>query len=640
MKKITVISLIVLFSLSLFAGISSISVPLDSDAYRIIDTAELKGIIPSQPDVRPYTYDKVKGFLEDIYASNKTTEVERRVIDSLMASFERTLGVAMDSSFSSLLKNGYFSGPEAEGVTLLVGGKLITQETFGLGEERAFDSRNKVTAYIRGELFKSLSFYMDFGVCLDRIDHRAFLITDFTHECEGFYLTLFGKQEDINESPFTAFGDGFVMNPEIATSLLNNTLDIRFGAVKRDWGPGLNNLGLSGSARTFDGLEFTFNPASWFSISVLTGSIGKSYLSMKGEAKPVGDSELHSNAYDNNFSIQRVEIEPFNGFRAAIFESVVWRKRFEMAYLNPLCVYMFAQNYIGDFDNVLAGFDFSYTWNGIGRFYLAMALDEFNSLNGGKVLSSARNIIALQAGMEVAVPFGAFGKLTVQGTYIPPFFGSHYTYRGSENPWGSTPMATAYVNKGQNLSYPLYPDSVELLVSYSAGLGKGFTLDLEVKNQVRSAQFSTDEYGTTVNNIINYYQQLYGEGFSYVNKDFLSYIWNNVLCMSAVLKKEFSGFPVTFNCGVQCIVDTRRSYSFNENVKWYKNYDMVDDGTIFIPERDSEGNIVFKENGEISYVRSGMENGMKYNPGNGTVMGSDWNTNVRFVLSIGISLYY
>lgn len=640
MKKIVSISLIVLFSLSLFAGVSSISVPIDSEAYRIIDTAELKGIIPSQPDVRPYTYDKVKGLLEDIYSSSKTTDGERKVIEDFIASFERTLGVDKDSSFSSLLKNGYFSGPEVEGVTLLVGGKFTTQETFGIGKEKAFDSRNKVTAYIRGELFDSLSFYMDFGVCLDRIDHRAFLITDFTHECEGFYLTLFGKQEDINESPFTAFGDGFAMNPEIAASFFNDILNIRFGAVKRDWGPGLNNLGLSGSARTFDGFEFSFNPASWFSISVLTGSLGKSYLPMKGEAKPVGDSELHANAYDNNFSIQRVEIEPFNGFRAAIFESVVWRKRFELAYLNPLCVYMFAQNYIGDFDNVLAGLDLSYKWNGIGRFYIAMALDEFNSLNGGRVISCARNIIALQAGMEVAVPFGAFGKLTVQGTYIPPFFGSHYTYRGSENPWGSTPMATAYVNKGQNLSYPLYPDSVELLASYSAGLGKGFTLDLEVKDQVRSAQFSTDEYGTTVNNIINYYQQLYGEGFSYINKDFLSYIWNNVISMSAVVKKEFSGFPVTLNCGVQCIVDTRRSYSFNENVKWYSNYDMVDDGTIFVPEVDSDGNIVMKDNGEISYVRSGIENGIKYNPGNGTIMGNDWNTNVRFAVSIGVSLYY
>ena len=318
-----------------------------------------------------------------------------------------------------------------------------------------------------------------------------------------------------------------------------------------------------------------------------------------------------------------MEIEPFSGFRVAIYESVVWRKRFELAYLNPLCIYMFAQNYIGDFDNVLAGVDFSYTWNGIGRFYGAMALDEFNSLNGGKVISASRNIIALQAGMEVAVPFGAFGKMTLQGTYIPPFFGSHYTYRDSENPWGSTPMATSYVNKGENLSYPLYPDSVEILASYSTGLGKGMTLDLEVKDQIRSAQYSTDEYGTTLHNIINYWQQLYGEGFSYVDKDFLSYIWNNVFCMSAEVKKEFSGFPVTLNCGLQCIVDTRRSYAFNEKVKWYRNYEMVDDGSKLVDGVPTE-----------------TENCIKYNPGDGTVMNDDWNTSVRFAFSIGVSLYY
>lgn len=624
MKKIVVISIFVLLTLSLFAGVSSISVPLDSDAYRIIETAELKGIIPSQPDVKPYTYDKVKGLLEEIYTSSKTTEGEKKVIDSLISSFERTLGVGEDASFSNLLKNGYFSGPEVDGATLLAGAKFTTQETIGLGEEKAFDSRNKVTAYIRGELFGALSFYMDFGVCLDKIDHRAFLITDFTHECEGFYMSLLGSQSDITESPFTAFGDGFAMNPEIATSLWNNALSIRFGSVKRDWGPGLNNLGLSESARTFDGFEMTLNPSSWISISVLTGSLGKSYLPMKGEALPVGDSELHANAYDNNFSIQRVEIEPFSGFKASIYESVVWRKRFELAYLNPLCIYMFAQNYIGDFDNVLAGVDFSYTWNGIGRFYAAMALDEFNSLNGGKVISCARNIIALQAGMEVAVPFGAFGKLTLQGTYIPPFFGSHYTYRGSENPWGSTSMATSYVNKGKNLSYPLYPDSVELLMAYGTNLGSGITLGIEIKDQIRSAQYSTTEYGTTLHDIMNYWQQLYGEGFSYVDKDFLSYIWNNILSIRADVKKEFSEFPISLNCGVQCIVDTRRSYSFNDSVKWYRNYEMVDDGS------------VLDGNGTPTYT----ENCMKYNPGNGTVMSDDWNTTLKFAVSIGLSLYY
>ena len=93
MKKIIVISLLLSLSLAIFAGVSSISVPIDSDAYRIIDTAELKGIIPSQPDVRPYTYDKVKGLLEDIYASPKTTDGERKVIEGLIQNFERTLGI-------------------------------------------------------------------------------------------------------------------------------------------------------------------------------------------------------------------------------------------------------------------------------------------------------------------------------------------------------------------------------------------------------------------------------------------------------------------------------------------------------------------------------------------------------------------
>ena len=93
--------------------------------------------------------------------------------------------------------------------------------------------------------------------------------------------------------------------------------------------------------------------------------------------------------------------------RLAIFESVVYRKRFELAYLNPLSIYMFAQNYIGDFDNVLAGVDISYTLNGVGRIYLALSCDEFERIVPSVFFSWARNIVAIQGGVDIPVSVGA-----------------------------------------------------------------------------------------------------------------------------------------------------------------------------------------------------------------------------------------
>lgn len=51
---------------------------------------------------------------------------------------------------------------------------------------------------------------------------------------------------------------------------------------------------------------------------------------------------------------------------------------------------------------------------------------------------------------------------------------------------------------------------------------------------------------------------------------------------------------------------------------------MVEDGSVL----DNEGNPTY------------TESCIKYNPGNGTVMGDDWNTKVKFAVSIGVSLYY
>ena len=607
MKRIFFFLTLVLLSVSLlFAGESSLSVPLSSDAYRIIDTAEVRGIIPSQTDVRPYTVTKVRSLLNTVLESEKVTESEKEAVRALLESFDRTYGI---SSELSVLEKGYIGGTVGENTSVAVGAKVKSTQTVGL-KDKAFDSRNKITAYVKGDLFDAFSFYMDFSLSVDKLDHRAFLITDFRHECDGFYMAFFGK-DDYTTSPFSKPGVGFQMEPELAATLFDGRLSIRFASVYRDWGPGLNNLSLSSTARNFDAFEFTLEPVSWFSLSVAVGSLGKSYLGFSDAPSLVGDTELHSNVYDNNFSIQRIEVEFFDGFRASIYESVIWRKRFELAYLNPLGVYMFAQNYIGDYDNMLAGLDVTYTWKGVGRFYAALAIDEMNKAS----LFCARNIFAYQAGVTLDIPYGDFSSLVLQATYVPPFFGTHYTYKSSENPWGSSAMGTSYVNKGYPLSYPLYPDSVEVLASFSTTITSlDLSLEFTVKDQMRSAQYATDtKTGTTLSTLINYHYTVYEE--EYAKRKFFSYIWNNTLDVEVEAEKRFDDMPFSLNVGLQCILETKRSYTLDSTiVKEYEAYDFVNEG--------GDGSV------------------MLTNPGNGTVMGSDWSTKAKFNLSIGFSLYY
>ncbi len=616
MKKIVLVLVVAfLVSFSVFATLDNLSVPLTSDAYRIISVSEIRGIIPAQTDVKPYSFAKVKALLKQISSSDLISGSERNAIDETLAELERSFGKVESTKVKDVLNTGYLSIINNDNVMVNAGAKLQTKQTFST--EGAFDSRFKVNFNLTGDVFSRVSFNMTLGMIADRLDHRAFLATDFTTEIEGVYMNVFSGGGGEYTSPFDHYAIGYQMSPELGASIWEDKFTARFASVKRDWGPGLNNLALSGSARAFDAIELQFAPTSRIAMSVLVGTLGKAWVEMEGEPVPVGDSRFHQNQYDNNFSLQRVEVDLFEGFRFSIYESVVWRKRAELAYWNPLSVYMFAQNYLGDFDNVLAGMDFSYTIKKVGKLYLGFAMDEFNSLNPKYWLSYARNIVALQGGMNINVPGFSFSKLTLQATYIPPFFGTHYLYDGrkSTSPLVYGIYGAAYVNKGQGLSYPLYPDSVELLLKYETTLPYGISLAFVAKDQMRSAQYSTNlDVGTGLDDYIRY-------SLTYEQKHFFSYIWNNIVDLEINGRKSFENLPFTLNLGLQCLIDSRRSYSFNDSVKHY----AVNAG-----EGDNE------------YTYEDDESGSEhlFNTGNGTIMGNDWTTDVRFCFSIGIDIYY
>ena len=619
-KRIVIIVLILISVSALFARQENRTVPFTSEAYRVISVAEIRGIIPIQPDVKPYSFGRVKELLNEIKGSDLVSQQERSTIDRILAELGRGFGEDHADSFSSILKKGSFGIVDEDTIFLLGGGKLQSTQT--LSSKGAFDSRNKIQAYISGDFGKSFSFSMNIGLLVDHLDHRAMLATDFTTDIEGWYMYVFSGGGAADKSPFNTdfddfktalkefFGVGYFMSPEMGSSLFDGKLAVRLTSTKRDWGPGTNNLGLSGSARAFDAVEIHFNPATKFSFSVMVGSLGKAWVELENEPIPVGDREMHSDIYDNNFSIQRIEVGLFEGFKASIYESVVWRKRAELAYWNPFTIYMYAQNYLGDFDNVLAGMDFSYIIKGVGKLYFGFAFDEMNKTNPKVILTAARNIISLQGGAVFSIPGFSFNKITVQGTYIPPFFGPHYLNK--ENPWGSGIYGTAYVNKGQGLSYPLNPDSLELLIKYETNLPNGISLSLTAKDQMRSAQYSVNtESGTGLNDYMRY-------SLEYENKQFFKYIWNNIADIEIRGSKTFENYPITVTAGIQCIVDSRRDYSFNETVKYYPLDPAAGDNEKAYDEGPSH----------------------LFNPGAGTIMGSEWVTDFRFIGSIGFSLFY
>jgi hypothetical protein len=116
---------------------------------------------------------------------------------------------------------------------------------------------------------------------------------------------------------------------------------------------------------------------------------------------------------------------------------------------------------------------------------------------------------------------------------------------------------TSYTNDGENLGYPLPPNSDEFLVRLQAqplsNLSTGLTYQLIRHGDNPSAAPDTAIRGST--------DQWYTDAVNSVDKDFLHdglYDWNNILTLSA--QYTLRSFPITFGL----------SYSFSHTF-WVDN---------------------------------------------------------------------
>lgn len=551
MRKFVVALLISVVSLCVFAG-QFHTVPLGDSSYRIIRYAELSGIIPLQSDVKPYTLNTVRSLLVQIMDSERISESERSEIKVILGKLEKTYGTADTDTDESFFKKGSISFSGSLG-NIKFGIKADSDNRIGIDsdKDKKLSSRNLATAFIMGDIKDWLSYDMNFSFVIDKLDSVAYNFNDFEFKSDGqYFIGALNEVYDLNGEE--GIGVGLSYSPEITTSLFNDSLRILAGSYKRDWGLGINNLGLSGSASKFEAIEIQYQPTSWFRFSSLVGSLGVTLF----ETAYGRDLPTDTKTFDNNFSIQRAEFTIGN-FKANVFESVVWKKRFELAYISPVSIYWIAQNFQGDRDALIGGVDFSYRFPGFGRAYLGLAVDEFTS-DIKHLFSNPRNMIAIQGGLEIALGFLDFGLLTIQGTYIPPFFGAHYA---------EVSYTSEYANGGKGLSYPLNPDSIELLVDFSCAFGKGWSMDLKVKDQIQSAQYTQaagfnkdNSFGTLTNAGLSLNDAM-DYDVAYALKEFFSYVWKNTLDVDLTVKKAFIDFPIELSAGANVIVDWTRNFT-------------------------------------------------------------------------------
>jgi len=582
MRKSLLICVLVLLCVSpVFAG-QHRSVPLGHRVYPVIRSAELRGLIPHQISVKPYSASKVVSLLEEVKSQpEKLTEAELTKLDVLID--ELTYSYETEDFLHMLRQGSYRSYNENLNIGVSLGAAADSQLTLPVGDTDHYDLRNSLRVVLRGDILDFASIYMDFGVRYDILDNRAFIESDFTIPGEGFYFNpLLGAAtlENIPSEDKETYNVSVDYFPEISLSFLDHALQFRFGHINRDWGVGSeNSLQLSGTARPFDGIEGQIEFTDWMRYSFIVGSLGVFSLNQLGDRDFFSDHLRDRDDYrfSNNFSAKRAEADLPGNFTFGIFESCVWPKRFEIGYLNPFGILMFQQNQQGDLDNMLAGVDLQWRLPGVLRLHGTWATTEMNETSPSRFLQEPRNIMGFQAGADISLPAGVFSNLSFQYTHLGPFFYTHYVhedghlplmYRGGirekceecdgendncgncEDGWIYIPnkLETAYVNKGENLGYSLNPNSDEFLLQTHIGLSSGWESVLRLRYQRRSGQ-----YGFRIDEPMDYSKQ-----DEYEDVDFFGNIFERTLSCELGLSKTFSSFPLRLFGSYQYSMNMRR----------------------------------------------------------------------------------
>jgi hypothetical protein len=516
-----------------------VSVPVDSRVYQIMDNAVAKGVISQIPNIRPYTANDAIRYLEEISQSDLITEKERSDVRFWINELERQYG-SNEIPNQNVWRQGFYRfNDERFQSNVTIGARFAVQETGGTLLENpsfAYDSRNAVTAYLKGDLGTHLSYSMDFTFRVDRLDDSVFLPSEFSIPAEGFYQYLKWVQEGTAQSlPMAGFANSNSMSPEFVGSFLDSRLIVRFASIPRDWGPGLGNLLLSGTARSFDGVDAIFSFAPNLRMGFVTGSLGVFNMTDNGNETVVDYTKSESLTYQNNYSAHRVEWDVTPHFTLGVSEGVVYRRRLLFGYLNPFSVYYIVQGADGDRDNCIASMDFQYTLPGIARMYGSFVATEVSAYGGfGKILVNPRNAIGLQGGMDIPLNVGSFTTLTAQITYLSPFVYTHYLNTDDDD----ADYSTTYINKGQALGYSLSQNTIEYLLGLRTSLAEGLTGKTTVKLQQRSYQYGKSNLSTDFD---------YDSEDLYAYEDFFAFIGNYKLSLELGLEKQFSSFPLTIS---------------------------------------------------------------------------------------------
>jgi hypothetical protein len=587
------------------------SVPLGHTAYNIIELGVLRGAITPPPSAKPWPELIIKRKLQEMLSASggKFSSQEREIIVSTLAPFERKKGVDFaegryytesrvaqsrvsfdaglkwDSNFAVNIPDPsigavnigefFIAGDMGEHFSWNFRGRAgffsIGRERLGLHEDPLYVDP-KYGPYDGNPNSSGHHYYYDIpGQTWTPVYAiPAFFPYTFSKQWEGGVFSP-AEMANYNDWP-EKFAFGYEIISEMNAGFFDNLLQLRFGRMRRDWGPESNgaSLFMNGMARPYMALEGTALPFQWLRFSFLTGAL---------EYQNTGGNQwMSADPFQSLFSLTYLEIDTGKHFHFDFGSATVWPKRLDLGYAFPLNSNFMYQNNIGDFDNLALFADLEYRLPGVFKIWGSLYVDEIRPVLGS-FFNLDRNMYSYQGGIKANVKLLPFGALTVRYTKVEPYT---YTHEYTETPWNRVPTDTAYLNNGESLGYYLPPNSDELLLRLEAMFRPEFQAHVQYQLIRHGADYG---YGAVDGSSLRDKIVKDENGAKFFLRDGV-YQWNNIIKLGGSYTLKSRGIPLSFFTETGLVI-TRYTINGSAGIGSEGDFQALDDavyraGTDFI----------------------------------------------------------
>jgi hypothetical protein len=463
-------------------------VDIDDPVYPILEISAIRGLVAHDSIVKPYSEREVRSRLDAALGGERPLSPEERgVLDEMARRFPKG-----DAPVAYL-------------------------ETAAASTLRADLSRAGVLDFsvmgevgILGSLWSIASYRLQLEGLLDMVNPEALAPYDFTKQWDGFQVWTEGESVQASNGANGHLNFASATSSAVSFDFFDHALNLQFSRTRRDWGVGEGSLSLSRTARPIEAFSASVRPASWAAFHFLAGSLGNWW-------SPAAEQKM--------FSLHRIELFPFDWLTISPWESVVYAKRLELSYLDPLMPFFFGQQLSGDYDNIAMGGDVAVTIAPFARVYFSLFVDEISFPPLSTFFTRAGNQYAWQVGVKVPLPWPAWALFVFQYTKIEPYTYTHYLQ--AVPLYGTQLINTNYSNDGENIGYHLPPNSDEFLVRLSSHPAPRLSV---------TAQYQLIRHGTG-NNLLGEIEGdinvpiVYNPPTTYPKKDFLNdgiYEWIHI----------------------------------------------------------------------------------------------------------------